>query len=170
VTLKLNEAQRAEVLKLVAAGKKSDAINEAGARFDPPFSVSRQQINKYRKSKKVSITEIRKKKEKSALNRGLALKEKRVEKLQKLAALLEKDFFGNKKRLWLKDKKGIGSGPMCKIFDFETFNAAEVAQYRGILDDIAREVGDRAAKIDAGDGAGLAVFQVIRAAGAKDAS
>lgn len=37
----------------------------------------------------------------------------------------------------------LGSGPMSEKVEYEEFNKAEVDAYRGVLDDIAKEVGDR---------------------------
>ena len=41
----------------------------------------------------------------------------------------------------------IGTGPFQERVEFEEFNTAEVSQYRGVLDDIAKEIGDRVQKI-----------------------
>jgi hypothetical protein len=84
--------------------------------------------------------------ETSALVEGYALKENRVYKLSILAALLEKDLFGG--FIWTDQVKGVGSGDIAEIVDYEEFNSAEITQYRGILDDIAREVGGRVIKQD----------------------
>jgi len=59
-----------------------------------------------------------------------------------LAALMEKDIMGG--FLWTDDVKGVGSGDVAEVIDYEVFNAAEVIQYRGVLDDIAKETGGRA--------------------------
>jgi len=40
------------------------------------------------------------------------------------------------------------SSDIAEIYDYEEFNAAEIAQYRGILDDIAKEVGGRVQKTE----------------------
>jgi hypothetical protein len=61
--------------------------------------------------------------------------------LQQLAALMEKDLFGG--FLW--------------VVDYEEFNTAEVQQYRGVLDDIAKEVGDRKQSVQHG---GMIAFVV----------
>jgi hypothetical protein len=89
----------------------------------------------------VDIQSIRQAGEYDALTTGLALKSNRVMKLQQLAALMEQDIFGG--FLWTDQVKMIGSGPFAKEVDYEDFNTAEVTQYRGVLDDIAKEVGDR---------------------------
>lgn len=71
---------------------------------------------------------------------GLALDYERVGKLKSLANRLERDF---SKRMWLDDVKSVGSGEFAKRIDLIRFNSALVEQYRGVLDDIAKEVGGR---------------------------
>lgn len=88
--------------------------------------------------------------EESALSEGLAVVGIRVKKLKQLAALMERDIFGG--FLWLDQVKGVGSGDIAELVDYEEFNAGEVAAYRGVLDDIAKEVGGRVQKqVIAGD-------------------
>lgn len=139
--MRLKKAQKEAVLKWVAAGLQSDEINARAAQFEPPFDVSRQQVDYYRKTREQDISVIRAVSEQNALVEGYAMKEHRVYKLSLLAALLEKDLFGG--FIWTDQVKGVGSGEIAEIVDYEEFNAAEIIQYRGILDDIAKEVGDR---------------------------
>ena len=135
------------VIKAVAEGLQTDEINERAANFKPPFSVSRQQVDYYRDTREQDIKAIRSISEKNALIEGFALKEHRVYKLSLLAALMEKDLFGG--FLWLDQVKGVGSGDIAEIVDYEEFNASEVVQYRGVLDDIAKETGGRVQKTEA---------------------
>jgi hypothetical protein len=79
--------------------------------------------------------------EKNALATGLAIKENRVAALQRLANLMGKDLFGG--FLWTEETKGVGSGDIAEIIEYDEFNAAEVAAFRGVLDDIAKETGGR---------------------------
>lgn len=96
--------------------------------------------------------------EKSALTTGLAIRENRVAALQRLAQLMGKDLFGG--FLWTEETKGVGSGPAAEIIDYDEFNGAEVAQFRGVLEDIAKEMGGRAtvAKLQNDDGSPLKVL------------
>jgi len=55
-------------------------------------------------------------------------------------------------RRWVKDVKGIGRGEDFERVTIERPNAAWVTQFRGLLDDIAKEVGDRKPKDDDADG------------------
>jgi hypothetical protein len=139
--MRLRKNQKEKVLELISAGAKTDEINNAGALFEPPFRVSRQQVDKYRKTRKIELRAILSVDEKNAMKAGLALKENRVIKLQQLAGLMEHDLFGG--FLWTEEVKGVGAGPAAEVVDYDQFNSAEVAQYRGVLDDIAKEVGER---------------------------
>ena len=132
------------MIRWIAEGLQSDEINDRAVEFIPPFSVSRQQADYYRKTRDADIKAIVAVGEQDALTEGLAKKGERVKKLKQLAALMERDLFGGS--LWLDQVKGVGSGTMATIVDYEDFNKAEVDAYRGILDDIAKEVGGRAQK------------------------
>jgi len=139
--MRLKKAQKEAVLSWVAEGLQTDEINARGARFDPPFGVSRQQVDYYRDTRNADLQAIRSISEKTALVEGYALKEHRVYKLSILAALLEKDLFQG--FIWTDQVKGVGSGDIAEIVDYEEFNGAEIVQYRGLLDDIAKETGGR---------------------------
>lgn len=139
--MRLKKAQKEAVLKWVAEGLQSDEINQRAGEFIPPFDVSRQQVDYFRKTRNADIKAIKAVSEKNALVEGYALKETRVYKLSVLAALMEKDLFGG--FLWTDQVKGVGSGDIAEIVEYEEFNAAEVTQYRGVLDDIAKETGGR---------------------------
>ena len=80
------------------------------------------------------------------MSEGLALKGQRVTKLKQLAALMERDLLGG--FLWLEQVKGVGSGDVAQIVEYEEFNKGEVDAYRGVLDDIAKEVGGRVQHTD----------------------
>ena len=140
--MRLKKAQKNALQEWVAAGLETGEINSKAAEFEPPFSVSRTQVDYYRKTRGVKLGELMQSGDYDALKTGLALKAERVKKLVQLAGLMEKDLFGGV--LWTEDVKMIGSGPFQERVEFEEFNTAEVQQYRGVLDDIAKEVGDRA--------------------------
>lgn len=146
--MRLKKSQKEKVIEWAAAGLLTDEINLRASEYDPPFSVSNQQVDYYRRTRKIEIDAILAAGELGALTTGLALKEERVKKLKQLAALMEKDLFGG--FLWTDQVKGVGSGDIAQIVDYEEFNTAEVAQYRGVLDDIAKETGGRVQKADIG--------------------
>lgn len=143
--MKLNKKQREQLLVWVAEGLESGEINKRAAKFKPAFQVTRQQVDHYRKTREVSIEEIKEQGETSALTTGLALKENRVKMLQDLANLLVTDIFKDG-LLWTENAKGLGSGPAFERYDYKEFNAAEVRELRGVLEDIASEVGERVKK------------------------
>lgn len=138
---KLDKAQRKELLKWVAEGLETSEINKRAADFEPRFRVSPAQVDYYRKTRKVDLQELIRAGDFDALKNGLALKEERVKRLTLLAAMMEEDIFGGV--LWTNDLKSIGSGDQQQVVEFEEFNLAEVQQYRGVIDDIAKEVGGR---------------------------
>ena len=148
------------MIKWIAAGLQSDEINGRAAEFIPPFSVFRQQVDYYRSTRDADIKAMVAAGEQEALSEGLALKAERVKKLKQVAALMERDLFGG--FLWLDQVKGVGSGDIAKIVDYEEFNKAEVDAYRGILDDIAKELGHRVNKQEfAGDVAAELIVRFV---------
>jgi len=143
--MRLNKKQREQLLTWIAEGLESGEINKRASKFKPAFQVTRQQVDHYRKTRDVSIEEIKEQGETSALTTGLALKENRVKMLQGLADLLSRDIFKNG-LLWTENAKGLGSGPDFERYDYKEFNAAEVRELRATLEDIASEVGERVKK------------------------
>lgn len=144
--MRLQKSQKQKLLAWISEGLQSDEINLRAAVFDPPFDVSRQQVDGYRDRRSIELAAIRRAGEYDALTEGLATKAGRVQKLQQLAALMENDLFGG--FLWTDQVKMIGSGPFAKEVDYEEFNGAEVGQYRATLDDIAKEMGERKAGME----------------------
>lgn len=158
--MRLKKAQKEAVLRWLAEGLQSNEINERAATFDPPFSISPRQATYYRKSRKADLLAILSAGEQEALTEGLALVGVRVTKLKQLAALLERDLFGG--FLWLEQVKGVGSGDVATLVEYEDFNKAEVDAYRGVLDDIAKEIGGRVQKEErTGKDGGPIIFEVI---------
>jgi len=139
--MRLKKSQKEALLSWISEGLQTDEINDRAANFEPPFRVSRQQVDGYRDRRAVDLAVIQATAEMDALTTGLALKAERVRRLQRLAGLMENDLFGG--FLWTDQIKALGSGEFMKEVEYEEFNAAEVIQYRGVLDDIAKELGDR---------------------------
>lgn len=134
------------MLAWISEGLESDEINERAAKSKPPFSVTRSQVQWYRDSRAVDLAAIQQAGEMDALTTGLAVKAERVKRLQQLAVLMERDLFGG--FLWTDQIKVIGSGGAQQEVEYEEFNTAEVQQYRGTLDDIAKEMGHRRQGVD----------------------
>lgn len=165
--MQLKRKQKVMLLSWIAEGLGTPEINELAAKFKPPFSVVKQQVDYYRRTRNVELDTIRRMDEREALAEGYAKKEERVHKLSILAALLENDLFGG--MLWLDDVKGVGAGAAAITVDFEKFNDGEVAAYRGLLDDIAKEVGGRVTKQDITSGGQPISISTIEAVRPDDA-
>lgn len=127
---------------------QSDEINDRAAVFVPPFSITRDQVYYYRKTRDADIKAMVAAGEQDALSEGLALKGERVKKLKQLAALMERDLFGG--FMWVEQVKSVREGDASTVVDYEEFNKAEVSEYRGVLDDIAKETGGRVQKMEHG--------------------
>lgn len=78
---------------------------------------------------------------------GLALTHERVNRLKAMAELLETEILkrdnGSYPTIWLPDVKQIGAGEFAERVDIVRFNASIFEQWRGMLDDLAKEVGGR---------------------------
>lgn len=143
---RLTKAQKELVLKWIAEGIESDEINARAAQETPPFHVAKSTVSHYRKTRAIPLAQVQAAGELSAINEGYNTAASRVEKLARLAAVLEQDLLENGK-LWVTRKRGIGPASQYEVVEDEEFNGAEVAQYRGTLDDIARETGGRIQKV-----------------------
>lgn len=142
--MRLEKDQKAKLLEWVAEGLRTDEINKRAAQEIPPFNVSRGQVAFFRETRGIKLSEIAEVLDDDALTTGLAIRAERVRRLQLLAGLLEDDLFAG--GTWVDDVKGVGG----MTVHIEKFNGPMVEQYRGVLDDIAREMGDRKAGIKLG--------------------
>lgn len=142
--MRLLKAQKEAVITWVAEGLETDEINKRAAKFKPRFKVSKTQVAFYRSSRGAVLNEIKQEDEFDALKTGLAVRVKRVETLQKLADVMIAELMpGDSKTsstLWTNNRKSVGM----MAYDYKEFNKAEVDALRGVLDDIAHEVGERA--------------------------
>jgi hypothetical protein len=139
--MKLKDKQKKQVLAWIAEGIQSDEMNARAAKCKPPFSVSRQQVDYFRDSRGVKLEELKQASESDALRSGLALKEERVATLTELAQRLKAELLGEK--LWLTRQRAIGSGEFAMFIEEEQFNLGELNALRALLDDIAKEIGER---------------------------
>lgn len=90
-------------------------------------------------------------KRQQVMSRGLALEYERVEELERLARFLRGEIYhkgetGRNDNVWLQDVKQIGTGEFAERVDIERFNAPIIDQFRGALDDLAKETGGRIKK------------------------
>jgi hypothetical protein len=139
--MKLTKKQKEKVLAWIGEGLQSDEMNARAAKCRPPFSVSRQQVDFYRDSRGVALDELREASESDALRTGLALKEERVSTLNELAERLKAELLGD--LLWIERQKSLGSGDWQQVVTEKHFNLGELNALRNLLDDIAKEVGER---------------------------
>lgn len=93
------------------------------------------------------------------LSGGYALHFERVAHLNELAELLYRELNEEDKR-WLPDVKQIGAGETAERVDIVRFNAALVREYRGALDDIAAELGERVKNLDIPGGIDVRLFNL----------
>lgn len=116
------------------------------------------------------IEEKRNEARSKAIDDGLALDYERVTKLKRLASFLERQIYAGAKEVktvvdvddqdaalittnpfpnvWLRDVKQIGGGEFAEKVELVRFNAPLIDQYRGVLDDLAKETGGRKVKTE----------------------
>lgn len=87
---RLLKAQRLALLTWIAADHEIGVIRSLATAFDPPFEVTRRQLNYYRTRYGGEIQSMREQRWAEAISRGLAVKEERVARLQRLAGLYER--------------------------------------------------------------------------------
>jgi hypothetical protein len=138
--MRLEKKQREALITWVAAGFESDEINKRAARFKPPFKVSRRTVTHYRQTRGTDLEEIKEAAETDALKTGYAIREKRVADMQ----LLAEKMFGELTRegdnlFWTTQAKTVAN----EKYDYLKFNRSEIEAFLHILDDIAKEVGER---------------------------
>jgi hypothetical protein len=140
--MRLRKAQLDILLTWIAAGKATDEINELASAFRPRFKVTKQQVDYYRKSRGLALEEIKETTESVAMQTGLALRDERIALLKKMAEKVIGDLLPEKddeNRRWLDMQKTVANEP----FEYQTFNRGQFEELRNILDDIAKEVGER---------------------------
>lgn len=150
--MRLRKAQQTILLTWIAEGLDTNEINQRATKFRPRFQVSKQQVDFYRKSRDLHLEEIKESSETNALKIGFALREYRVAKLNQLAEKIFEELTEETEKWWLPQVKGIGQGDNFERVDYAEFNKSELETFRGLLDDIAAEVGDRLKKVDVTSG------------------
>lgn len=143
--MRLNKAQKEQVLQWIAEGLQSDEINERAAQAQPPYKVGRSQVRFYRRTRQVRMDQLKQAGEDDAVLAGFLTSEGRARKLATLAAVVEDELL-EQGLMWTDQVKGIGQRENFQKIEYQEFNAGEVAQYRGLLDDIAKETGGRIQK------------------------
>ncbi len=144
---KLRKAQREALLSWIAEGLGTTEINERAGAFHDPFEASTQLVDYYRRRNGIEIQRLITAGEQRAMLSGLGKKAERVDTLKQLAEKLKADLL-EEDLLWLDRVKSIGSGDYQQVIPYREFNQAEVESLRGVLDDIAKELGDRKQQTD----------------------
>jgi hypothetical protein len=95
-------------------------------------------------------TEAVAKRRREVMEQGLANDFERVIELKRLAKLLKRQIYEEDElhphiypNLWLEDVKQIGAGPSAEKVSIYRYNSPLVDDFRGVLDDLAKETGGR---------------------------
>lgn len=152
---KLDNEQRAHLLEKIVSGeiKNWADAKRVGAAFYRPFSPSNKQYTRQRGNAGVEVGKIRAAERRSAAQTGLAVRDARINKLKRLFERHERliearaeevsEIESGKTGLLAKDYRGKDADiPVYK------YDAALIKEMRGLLDDLAKEVGDRTTKMD----------------------
>ena len=118
---KLTEVERSYIMTLLASGLSLREVSRKAA--EKGIRISHQNVAKYRPKIAEKLPEIIADKDESALKRGIALKEVRVQKLADMESLMYDSIY-----------QRVKSG--CSV-------EALIREWRGLLDDVAKEMGDR---------------------------
>lgn len=151
---KLTQKQRAALTVWVAEGLRLPEINERGAQFDPPFNVEWLQLKHARTRAGKRFSELREDFEKEALAEGLARKAIRIREIvalynQHMALIKARgkemtgEVAGGDTGLMARDYKGKDADRAVYKYD-----APLIKEMRGLLDDIAKELGERKNNVD----------------------
>jgi len=152
--VKLARKQQNALLEWAAEGLQLSEINERGAKFDPPFEVEYLQLKNARQRSKKRYSVLREEFEAEAVSEGLARRAVRIRGLQ---ALFDKhlelihargeemadEVAGGATGLMARDYRGKDADRAVYKYD-----AALIRELRGLLDDIAKELGERRTNVD----------------------
>jgi len=140
---KLSPQDRDKILIMLAAREDYPTIANA-------VGCSPGNIDYYAKQYRERIAELRTAHDARAMGRGLRTREKRIEALETLAKRLAGELEDSTVEgarpgngLWKKNVKLSSTGKEVWVDEFAT---PIVQQYRGVLEDLAKEMGDRATK------------------------
>jgi hypothetical protein len=163
--VKLNRSQQNKVLEWAGEGLRLPEVKERAAKEDPPFEVDWHQLKWARQRLGARIREMREQSEVEILNNGLS---RRVERIRQLETLFDKhlelirargvemdgEIAGGETGLMARDYKGKDADTAVYKYD-----GALVKEMRGIIDDIAREMGERKTNVELG-GSGELIIKV----------
>jgi hypothetical protein len=152
--VKHTREQQNKLLEWAAEGLTRKEINERAASFDPPFEVDWNNVKHAREKASKKYAEIKKEFEDEAMKEGLARKavrlremsalyEKHLALIQARGKEMEGEVKGGETGLMARDYKGKDADtPVYK------YDAPLIREMRGLLDDIAKELGERKTSVD----------------------
>lgn len=144
---RLDSTQKEIIIEYLAEGLNSTEVIDRAKNADAPFSVTKRQVNYYRKMFQDKINDKMLEWEEGAINRGLARKCIRIKELQELAQHA-KDILYNVEIENVKDKKMM------------------IDAYRAVMDDIAKELGHRVHKTEVtGEDGGAVKISLVKLGG-----
>jgi len=139
---KLSVDQKNLILQWILEGLSDQQIMKR-AKEQNHFELTKQGVNYYRQSKAAGkkAERIIERKTDCALKKGLAVRENRVNDLQKIRDKLMEEL--DKNGLWIDESKTILTQNYETTEIKKTFNAPLIRELRGVLDDAAKEMGER---------------------------
>jgi len=139
---KLSVDQKNLILQWILEGLSDQQIMKR-AKEQNHFELTKQGVNYYRQSKAAGkkAERIIERKTDCALKKGLAVRENRVNDLQKIRDKLMEEL--DKNGLWIDESKTILTQNYETTETKKTFNAPLIRELRGVLDDAAKEMGER---------------------------
>jgi predicted transcriptional regulator len=139
---KLDKVQKNLIYQWILEGLSDQQIMNR-AKEQNHFEITQQGINYYRQTKSVGkkAEKILERKTDSALRKGLAIRENRVNDLQFIRDKLMDEL--NTNGLWIDESKTILTQNYETTEIKKTFNAPLIRELRGVLDDAAKEMGER---------------------------
>ncbi len=133
---RLEQAQKAALVQWITEGYNLHEINRRASEFDSPFQVPASMVGYYRAKFAIDLNLLTQEVGEEAIQKGLGSVAERKRLLELGEAVLREAMFED--GLFMVFTR---TGPK--------FNAPLYREWRGTLDDIAREVGGRRQGIDA---------------------
>lgn len=144
--MRMNPAQRIFFINLLAEGRSISEIQDACAKYPEPFYPSERVIQNWRTKTKNKVNDMKRNQEGAVWSEGLAKSEERIKVLKTIAERMLTDLIAEdpaNEKVWLNRMKGIGTGPNFIPYTYKEFNAGQIKELRGLLNDIALETGGR---------------------------
>lgn len=145
---KLTHEERNELL--VRLGERQSTL-----KIGREMGVTRQAIEYHWVKNRAKVEQLQAEWDARLIERGLANRAVRIARLERLAERIEDrlDLDDDDRGLYYLERK---PGPM-GVVEQEMFNAPMVKEWRGLLDDIAKELGHREKQVSVQHGGGIGV-------------